>query len=281
MNAGPQHGGRERIGLGRTAEIYAWGSGRVLKLFLDWCPASWVDYEAQVARAVHATGMPSPAVLDVVEVDGRRGIVYERVDGVSMLSEFRSKLWRLAGLGRLLAELHAQMHGRSQARMPAERPGLPSLRERLERKIGEAKPLPETLKEGALRALARLPEGDSLCHGDFHPENVLMTARGPVVIDWTDATIGNPLADVARTSLLLQSSTLPPEMPASTRLLLKAIRSRFHSIYLKRYLQLRPASRAELAAWRLPVAAARLSEGIKEEEGRLLAIIEAGLKRDA
>ena len=42
-----------------------------------------------------------------------------------------------------------------------------------------------------------------LCHGDFNPSNVIITADGtPYVIDWAHATQGNAAADVARTYLL-------------------------------------------------------------------------------
>ncbi len=41
-----------------------------------------------------------------------------------------------------------------------------------------------------------------LLHGDFHPNNILYTASGPVVIDWSFASSGDPLLDVARTLAL-------------------------------------------------------------------------------
>lgn len=50
------------IALGRTAEIYTWEEGQVLKLFQDWFSADGVEYEAQIARAVHTSGLPVPAV---------------------------------------------------------------------------------------------------------------------------------------------------------------------------------------------------------------------------
>jgi len=42
-------------------------------------------------------------------------------------------------------------------------------------------------------------EGERLLHLDLHPENVLLSARGPVVIDWTNARAGDPGLDVALT----------------------------------------------------------------------------------
>ena len=72
------------IALGRTAEIYAWEEGQVLKLFHDWLSANRVEYEAQISRAVHTSGLPVPAVGEVVEINGRLGLIYERVVGPSM-----------------------------------------------------------------------------------------------------------------------------------------------------------------------------------------------------
>jgi aminoglycoside phosphotransferase (APT) family kinase protein len=60
-----------------------------------------------------------------------------------------------------------------------------------------------------LEGLERLPQGAALCHFDFHPDQVLMTQRGPVVIDWMTAFRGHPLADVARSCVLLSFGQAP------------------------------------------------------------------------
>ena len=47
-------------------------------------------------------------------------------------------------------------------------------------------------------------EHSKLCHGDFSPENIIVTKSGKLVaVDWVHATQGNASADVARTYLLL------------------------------------------------------------------------------
>ena len=255
---------------GRTAEVFAWQDGRVLKLFYDWVPPVWVETEAKVSRLVYEAGLPAPAIEGVVEVDGRRGIIFERVEGPSMLAEWKSKPWILVRSARQLAELHAAIHALPGAELPANR-------QRLERSIRAAQALPDRLKEAALSVLARLPDGDALLHGDFHPDNVIMTSRGPIIIDWMTATQGDPLADVARTSMLLGLGALLPGTPG--RRVIEAGRQLYHAVYLRRYLQLRHASREEVAAWRLPTLAARLSENIAAEQAQLLALVEAALRR--
>ena len=60
-----------------------------------------------------------------------------------------------------------------------------------------------------LRRLHELPSwpgsplGPAVLHLDLHPENVLMTARGPVVIDWCNARPGEPDLDTGLTGLIL------------------------------------------------------------------------------
>jgi hypothetical protein len=91
-----------------------------------------------------------------------------------------------------------------------------------------------------------------------------------------DASRGHPLADVARTSLLLSLGSPPPGTRG--RWLIELARSSFHRAYLSRYMQLRSVSREQIDAWQAPIAAARLIEGIAQEEGRLVAIVEVALQ---
>jgi aminoglycoside phosphotransferase (APT) family kinase protein len=49
-------------------------------------------------------------------------------------------------------------------------------------------------------------DGGSLLHLDLHAKNVLLSPRGPVVIDWTNARGGDPALDVALTWLVLATS---------------------------------------------------------------------------
>ncbi|GAB4517630.1 MAG: aminoglycoside phosphotransferase family protein [Anaerolineae bacterium] len=270
----PQGAGR-LLGRGRTAEVYAWGPGQVIKLYLDRFPASWVEREASYTRRAHEAGLPVPAVLDVVKVDNRAGIVFERVDGPSMLQALGHRPWRLVPMARLLADLQSRLHQHSGD-------GLPSWHEALAEAIAEATLLSDIERAAALRRLEALPPGDRLCHGDLHPDNVILTSRGPIIIDWLAARCGPPAADVARTSLLLRISANPRRRPA--RWLVQSLRWLFHAVYLNRYLMLYATTtpstaemkrrlREEINRWMLPMAAARLREEIPFERPRLLRLI--------
>ena len=260
------------IAQGREAEVYGWGKNQVLKLFRKGRDPSSVEREAEVIGAVHRSGLPVPDVGGVVQSGERHGIVFERFAGPSMLQEVISKPWMLVGRARLLAELHAAIHECSV-------PGLPSQREFVATRVrAGGKGLPERARAAAERALDELPDDTVLCHGDFHPDNILMSSRGPIIIDWSYASHGNPLADVVSTSLLIRTADLPPGMTARWPRLLDVGRNVFNYFYLKRYSRLRPVSRQEETAWQLPAAVASLMEETSDkEEARLLGIIECSL----
>jgi uncharacterized protein (TIGR02172 family) len=257
------------IAQGLTAEVYVWDETRILKLFRDGWSADQVEYEARIARVVHSAGLPAPAVGEIVELNGRRGLLYEHVDGLSMIDSIGQQLETLSQSACLWAELHADMHARSTV------PELPSQRAELTKHIRAAQMLPPDLQRAVLRALETMPDGDRLCHGDLWPGNVLMSSRGPIIIDWICATRGNPLADVARSSVLLLGGLASPLFSRAQ----KAMIRRVHMTYLKRYFQLRPEGQEECKAWQPIVAAARLSENVPGVQTWLLATVEAGLSQ--
>ena len=253
---------------GRTAEIYNWETGKILKLLYEWCPAEWVENEVYITQVVHATGLHIPAVIDKIEVDGRNGIIYECIDGSSMLQVMQSKPLKLDHFSRLLAELHIDMHTRTV-------PELPSLKGNLENGIRHASGISDQIKETALATLEQLPDRDVLCHNDYHPDNVLMTKEGTVIIDWITAARGDPMADVARTSLLLQIGSPPQGIPKPIRWLIAFIRDRVHQVYMSHYFALHPGNQRQLQSWMFPVAVARLNEDITEERQQVIALIES------
>jgi uncharacterized protein (TIGR02172 family) len=249
------------VGLGRTAEVLAWEQGKVIKLYYPQYPHSLAEHEAQVAEAINMTGLPAPKFYGMAEVGGRPGLIYERISGPTMSEWVQKGPWRLFSMARLLAKLHVQIH-----RLPAT--GVSSQRKRVQDKINHADLLPVDQKEKALQILERLPDGDRLCHGDFHPGNIIMTPCGPRVIDWVDVTAGNPLADVDRTALLIRSAYIPPDFPGGRLIVL--FRRSIHDIYLRTYTRLTKARLVEIRAWDYPLAAARLEENIVEENDTLL-----------
>lgn len=257
----------EIVGRGRTAEIYAWGEGKILKLCYDWCNPEWIEYEFQATQKAYQAGVPVPVPYELVEKDGRHGIIFERINGHSLIAEFKRRPWKTNSLFRQMAELQVTCQA-----VPAL--GLRSLKMGLERQVKKAVSfgLTQQQVESVLARLDQLPDGDQLCHMDFHPDNVMLTPRGLMIIDWMNATSGPPMADTARTWLLLTNGGAPPGSEWMAPLIF-FIRKTACDNYYQRFQQLRPFERSELDAWLLSSTAARLAEEIPGERGSLIRIV--------
>jgi len=247
---------------GRTADVFEWEPGQVLKLFHNWFPLKDVQFEQRIARAVHASGVSAPNVIgDIVQVEGHNGLIYERLDGRPLLELAPRQPWTVFALAKRFAALHAQMHEHIfTADVPAQR-------SKFEYRLQHMEALHPSLREKLLQRLASLPDGERICHGDFHPANVLVTPTGDSVIDWIDASRGNPLADVARTTIILIGAVESGQVRNPFE---RAFVRIFHSSYQKEYFRLRPGGKDEYRRWLPIVAAARLSEEIKGMEAWLL-----------
>ena len=156
------------IAAGRDADVFAVAPGRVLRRYRD--PGKSAEHEAAVMAYARASGLPVPEVFDVDGPD----LVLERAHGPTMTAALVSRPWTLPREADTLARLHRAVH-----EVPAP--------EWLERRIGV---------------------GDALLHLDLHPDNVLLTDAGPVVIDWTNAARGPAEVDVADAWLVLSGARL-------------------------------------------------------------------------
>lgn len=260
------------IGLGRTAEVFARSEDEVIKLLRPGFPERLGEHEASVAALVAEAGVAAPRFMGTTRMEGRFGVVYERLVGSSMLDRIAHRPWGIDRWARRFAELHAAMHD-------ANGTGLPNQKAELRRMIERAGAgLPDGFAKAALARLDGLPDGDAICHGDMHPGNVLLTGRGAVVIDWMTASCGNPAGDVARTLFLLRHSGVPPYLPRVQRGLIGLARRRFCGVYVRHYRRPRPLDQHQVDAWRLPILAARVGEGIEDETAALQALIRRELE---
>ncbi|HZN75832.1 MAG TPA: phosphotransferase [Micromonosporaceae bacterium] len=266
MTAGAETLG-PRLGAGREAEVYEWGAGAVVKLYRPGFGGHRAEAAALTALADHGV---APALIDVVELDGRTGLVLERLSGVDMLTMLRRQPWRVLRLGRTLATAQLAVH---RVPAPAE---LPDLRRILAARIEDAA-LPPRLRSFASSVLDELPDGNRLCHGDYHPGNVLVAADRIAVIDWTNAARGVAEADHARTLLLLWWADPDSDTPLVSRGVIAAGRSALARRYARVYRRGGPQPVRPVKSWLTVQIAARLSEGIDNERPKLLGLLDRAL----
>ena len=209
---------------GRDADIFAYGPGLVLRRSRR---NRSMEREAKVMQYVAAHGYPAPRVEDVRA--GGTELVMERIDGPVMLDVLSRRPWTVWRNAARLARLHRQLHAIA------------------------APPWLEPFLAG----------GDCVVHLDLHPLNVMLSPKGPVVIDWTNARRGVGAADVALTWLLLSAAELP--VTGVRAIAVEIVRRLFIRSFLGHFdLGLVRAALAAVAAWKCedrnirPAEAARM-----------------------
>ena len=243
------------IASGTRSTVHRCGDDHVAKVPLPSTPDRWIRDEAAYTRAVRAAGAPAPRLIDVVEHDDRPVGIYERIDGPSLWELIHREPARAAAYGEMLAEVHLRVFAIGA---PIT---LPRQRDRLSGKVHRAAHLTGLDVVAALELIPRGGPANGLCHGDLHPANVLMSERGPVLVDWFDACRGAPLGDVARTSLLIGAPEVTDvaHLPGADPDTLVTL----HDSYLARIAADAPFDAEEFRRWRRVEAAARLAEGVE------------------
>lgn len=193
-----KHG--ELISQGRTADVFEFGRDCVLKVFRPPVTRHRVELEARNARCARAEGIPTPAVEDVIEVNGRLAIVFRRANGPTLQRAiYESPLCALSYLRRF-ALLHHDVH-------KAAADGFIDQRVMLRRQIRNAAGLSQGAKESHDHVVAEFAVGQRICHNDFHLGNVIETAQGLQIIDWSLAATGNPVSDASIAAFKLRRAT--------------------------------------------------------------------------
>jgi aminoglycoside phosphotransferase (APT) family kinase protein len=236
------------VAAGNVAEVFEWGS-RIIKAYRSPAAKQAAFREAANHAVVEALGLPVPKVWGVHQIGGRWGIVFDRVNGASFAERMREDPTAIPQYLEILARLQARIHVQ-----PADPLG--SLKVRLTTRIARTELLDEPRRQTLLRRLEQMTDGGRLCHGDFHPINVLGQTSNPIVIDWPDACHGDPMADVCRSYLLLKLHAEEISDP-----------------YLDAYCRIGDIQRDKILDWLPYVAAARLAEDVPHDFDRLLEII--------
>jgi len=251
------------IGKGNTAEIYQWEENKILKLYYNYMPKEAADWEYNITKQLSDRYTFLPKAYEKVQKEDRYGAVYEKIAGKAMLGELFGNLKEYKYYCRTLAGIHKDI----QRDIDFE---FISVKDKLRGDIARAEHLTEAEKTLVNNYMDGLPEGNRLCHFDFHPDNVILTDKGPITIDWMTACKGEPVADAARTFIMLKYSDIPEPNPFKKKLI-SFFQGRMAASYLKEYLKITRYHMEDLKKWELPVAAARLSERRPESEAKILA----------
>lgn len=245
-----------------------WSNPLILRAFRQHDDPVRARWEGVVQTAVAQLGYPAPRILLTstdTEAIGGAFIIMERLPGKMMLEDVFNPTRLLMLLPhiltevpRILVETQSKLHaldpepllqaldaeglsrsGVAPAGVSQRMATVDGQLEQIRRRIQDA-PL-DGLKPGlqwALECRPSEPDRRVICHGDFHPLNVLIKGRAVSgVIDWAMATVAAPEFDVGNTVLLLERAPMdfPWVLQQIARLARPLLARRYYDAYRRQH----------------------------------------------
>jgi hypothetical protein len=285
------------IGRGASAEVFEWGDDKIIKLFVPGTDIFAVNKEFSNASVVWEKGLSVPKPYEQIDFEGSYGIIYEKVIGENLIEKYLMELTNMCvevkndvnkGLNidkesdddddktKLIAKVLYDINKYNGEGMQI------SQKDSMKNSIKWAPYLSEDEKRMIFKYIDNLPEKDCLCHGDLNPGNIILRNGVPVIIDWMNATRGNPAADAAELITIYKYAVLPPETTGETIAAFDSIREILSNTFVDEYTRLSGISYEEIEAWILPIAAAKLATSSKpdEEKAVLLEVVRKKLNQN-
>jgi len=257
---------RKIIGVGRTATVYEYDQNKVIKLFNHNISIKSIEKEYLIYTFLKDLPL-APKVFSKEKVRDKYGIVFERVYGSSLLSLLITNPNNLKIYAKKMANIHTQLHSTDIV-----------LDKTIIDKLSNVKV--ESISQKTIKLIIDYTKKlmgrfnyKTVCHGDFHPDNILVGDKIKI-LDFANAYYGHPLSDVAKTKLILESPFIPSELDSSIKEFLIKIKTDFKNEYINQYLKMNSFSNDDLSEWILPMALTRLTDKIEEERAWLIELIE-------
>ncbi|MBQ8093749.1 MAG: phosphotransferase [Clostridia bacterium] len=185
-------GDQKPFAMGGTGECYRLNEDTILKLYYESFPTSRILREKEGARTALVAGIPTAISFDMVQVGNRRGVIYELIQGKTLSEIIAQTPERVSELGRMLAEIAATLHNAA-----VEKKDLPNSTGPIRMELQKVDYASEATVQRISDFLDTLDLEQHYVHGDFHPNNIIITADGPMLIDMDGFSLGCPMFDLA------------------------------------------------------------------------------------
>ena len=185
--------GCEMIGSGACGECYRIDDETIIKLYYDNTDTKWIEHEKALSKKAFVMGIPTAISYDIVEADGRTGVVYELIKSKTLGELIRADASKLGEYIEMYAKTCKQVHS-----IHTDDPEIPSFKEQNRWDIGNITGITEEEKVYLNRFLDLVPEADTCIHGDLNINNIMVQDGECCLIDMGELSTGTPMFDLSR-----------------------------------------------------------------------------------
>ena len=185
--------GCEAIGRGANGIVYRIDKDTVVKVYQSADCLPDVQRERELARKAFVLGIPTAIPYDVVRVGERYGSVFELLNSRSFSKLIAADPSGMDTYVELYVDLMKKMHATHVK--SGDMPPMKDVALDWARFLRDYLPADQAQKLVAL--VEAVPERDTMLHGDYHTNNIVMQNNEVLIIDMDTLCVGHPVFELA------------------------------------------------------------------------------------
>lgn len=188
--------GCELIGKGANGEVYRLSEEQIVKVFKEGVSLSYVRNERDLAQKSLLYGLPTAITFNVVKIGEQYGSVFELLNAKSLSKTINDDSSAFDRFADEYVDVLKTLHG-TKVKVSE----FPSAKDIYQGYIDDCL---DWYDEGQIETLRKIvdsvPDRDTLIHGDYHANNILISDGKLTLIDMGDVSVGHPIFDFLATA---------------------------------------------------------------------------------
>ena len=185
--------GCEVIGRGACGECYRIDDETIIKLYYGNADIDWIEHEKSLSKKAFVMGIPTAISYDIVEANGRKGVVYELIKSKTLGELIRADHTKLDEYVKMYADTCKRVHT-----IHTSDPEIPSFKEANRADIANITGITDEERQCLHRFIDLVPEADTCIHGDLNINNIMVQGDECCLIDMGELSTGTPMFDISR-----------------------------------------------------------------------------------
>ena len=185
--------GCEIIGKGACGECYRIDDETIIKLYYDSADLAFIEHEKILAKKAFVLGIPTAISYDIVEANGRKGVVYELIKSKTLAELIRADYKNLDEYIKMYVDICKKI-----CSIHVNDPDILSFKELNREDISSITGITDEERNYLYRFIDFIPEGDTCVHGDLNINNVMVQDGECCLIDMGELSVGMSMFDLSR-----------------------------------------------------------------------------------
>ena len=186
----------ELLGKGANGEVYRIDDERIVKLFSETASIDVIQREKALSQKAMIYGLPTAISFDIVKCGNRYGAVFELLNAKTLSTTIKNDPSAFDTYADTYVDLYKKLHS-----TVVKKEDFPSIKEIYYDYIDDCKDwyTPEQL-DTLRKIVDSIPDRDTLIHGDYHANNIMIVDGQLLLIDMGDLSFGHPIFDFLATA---------------------------------------------------------------------------------